>query len=173
MATVRVLLCIICLIGSGRCWGAERSALENRQAILAAALSQLHVKELTGKNDGVEVEAYLRYVGFGKGYAWCAAYVSWCHARAGLKAPKTAWSPALFPASRVVAKPDPGIVFGIYFASLGRIAHCGFVESVKGDFVHTLEGNTNVEGGRDGQGVYRRVRHKRTNHRYADWTKNN
>lgn len=38
------------------------------------AFTQLHVRELTGRNDGPEVEKYLKSVGLGKGYAWCMAF---------------------------------------------------------------------------------------------------
>jgi len=63
----------------------------------------------------------------------------------------------------------PGLVMGIYFPSLGRIAHCGIVERLQGDFVYVIEGNTNVAGSREGDGVYRRLRHKRSIASYAAW----
>ncbi|RZK80550.1 MAG: CHAP domain-containing protein [Pedobacter sp.] len=167
MAAIRFLLCIFCIVGFGRCWGAERNSIAD--GVLAIAKSQLHVREKTGKNDGVEVEAYLTYVGFKRGNPWCAAYVSWVFFKAGYPLPRTAWSPALFPAAKVVKEPKPGWVFGIYFPDLKRIGHCGLVEKLQGDFVMTLEGNTNLEGSREGQGVYRRLRHKRTINKYANW----
>ncbi len=130
--------------------------------------SQIGVREKTGKNDGPEVEKYLRYVGLGPGNAWCAALVSWTFGQAGFDQPKTAWSPALFPDKRVVwarkqQKPDgamPGLitynlqrttplsgdVFGIYFSELKRIAHCGFVDEWDGKWCTTVEGNTNDAG---------------------------
>jgi len=133
------------------------------------ARAELGVRELTGKNDGIKVEGYLKYVGFKKGNPWCAAYVSWVFKQAGYPAPKTAWSPALFPTDHLEKEPSVGMVFGIYFSDLKRIGHCGLVENLQGDFVLTIEGNTNVEGSREGQGVYRRLRHKRTIHKYANW----
>ncbi|MEJ2903222.1 hypothetical protein WAE58_12340 [Pedobacter panaciterrae] len=42
------------------------------------------------------------------------------------------------------------------------------MECLQGDFVQTIEGNTNVEGSREGDGVYRQLRHKRTIAKYAD-----
>lgn len=52
-----------------------------REAIAApwmkTAKSQLGVKEKTGKNDGPEIEKYLKTVGLGSGYAWCAAFINW------------------------------------------------------------------------------------------------
>ncbi len=166
----------------------ERRAIVVKR-VLDIARAQLGVREKTGNNDGVAVESYLKYVGFMKGNPWCAAYVCWVFGQAGYLAPRTAWSPALFPLDRLVKQESSsppslrlprllrgnkgadikGLVFGIYFPGLKRIGHCGLVDGIQGDFIITLEGNTNVEGSREGQGVYRRLRHKRTIYKYADW----
>lgn len=45
------------------------------------------------------------------------------------------------------------------------------VTHVKNDLVYSIEGNTNVNGSREGDGVYRRVRHVRSIYRFADWLK--
>lgn len=184
MGTVRVFLCIVLLVGTGRCWGAGRSDVRGlpRDArndviarngaisrLLTIAQSQLGVREATGNNDGVQVEKYLAYVGFKKGNPWCAGFVSWCFGQAGYGAPRTAWSPALFPPKRLVFEPSPAMVFGIYFESLKRIGHCGLVESTRDGIVYTIEGNSNSEGGREGNGVFRRLRHKRTIKAFANW----
>ena len=65
-------------------------------------LAEVGVTERTNRNDGERVAEYLRYTGLGEGYAWCAAFVSWCFSRAGYEAPRTAWSPALFPSKRII-----------------------------------------------------------------------
>jgi len=52
----------------------------------------------------------------------------------------------------------PADVFGIWFNSMGRVAHVGLVEKNEGDWIVTIEGNTNGGGSRDGDGVYRRRR---------------
>ncbi len=52
----------------------------------------------------------------------------------------------------------PADVFGIWFHSMGRVAHVGLVERNEGEWLVTLEGNTNGGGLRDGDGVYRRRR---------------
>ena len=137
--------------------------------LLHIAKSQIGVREATGNNDGYQVEQYLAYTGNKKGEAWCAAFVSWVFGKAGYTAPRTAWSPSLFPKARQVKMVAPATVFGIYFPDKKRIAHAGLVENIKHDWVTTIEGNTNIVGSRDGDGVYRKLRHARTIRYYADW----
>ncbi|MBB2149176.1 CHAP domain-containing protein [Pedobacter sp. LMG 31462] len=128
--------------------------------------SQIGVRELTGKNDGKSVEAYLKYVGLGKGYAWCAAFTCWTLNQASIKNPKSAWSPDMFPSANVIYSktdkenitPEQGDVFGIYFPDKKRIAHVGFIHKWGKSEVITVEGNTNQAGSREGDGVYRKRR---------------
>jgi hypothetical protein len=141
----------------------------NRELIISIARSQLGIREATGKNDGVAVESYLAYTGNKKGEAWCASFVSWVYGKAGLGQPRSAWSPALFPLAKQTKIPLPADVFGIYFTSLKRVAHCGLVEVTRGNWVRTIEGNTNADGAREGDGVYRKLRHRRTITVYANW----
>lgn len=144
----------------------------HRSTILRIAQSQLSVREATGKNDGEEVEAYLSYIGTNKGEPWCASFVSWVYGKAGFVKPKTAWSPSLFPLARQTLNPLPADVFGVYFSRLKRIAHCGLVESRQGNWIYTIEGNTNNGGSREGDGVYRKLRHQRSIKYYANWVSN-
>jgi len=137
--------------------------------LVELAQGELWVREATGNNDGARVEGYLASVGLKKGQPWCAAFVSFVFKQAGYVAPRTGWSPSLFPVARLVKAAAPGNVFGIYFPALKRIAHCGFVARQDGDWISSIEGNTGTGGGRDGDGVHRRKRHKRTVNRYADW----
>lgn len=178
---------IICLIGIGRNWnpgsrnlvdsaqfGHHRLlsvALQNKSAlrVLNIAKAEIGVRELTGNNDGIKVERYLAYVGFKKGNPWCAAFVSWVFSQAGYHKPITAWSPALFPISKRTPIANPAAIFGIYFPEYGRIAHCGLIEKQEGDWLVTIEGNTNLNGSREGDGVYRKRRHLRTIKYFADW----
>lgn len=177
MATVRILVGIICfaLVGGSRL--PERnllkdaSEIENRKKLIAIATQELGVREQSGNNDGPRVEAYLKYIGLGKGHAWCAGFVSWLYGKAGFPKPRTGWSPALFPANRQVKTPLPGDVFGIYSPVLRRIAHAGLVTGIKEDWILTIEGNTNVQGNREGDGVYAKRRHVRTISKYANWLK--
>ena len=137
--------------------------------LLNIAMSQVGISEATGNNDGPEVEKYLRYTGKQKGEPWCAAFVSWVFSQAGFTQPRTAWSPSLFPKSKLVKQSAPAMVFGIYFKDKGRIAHVGLVEKLQHDWLYTIEGNTNVVGSREGDGVYRKIRHLKTIKSFADW----
>ena len=130
--------------------------------------SQLGVREATGKNDGKAVESYLKVTGNTKGAPWCAAFVSWCHLQAEIKAPLSAWSPDWFKSNIVYRRDwrkqypeaEPGMVFGIWFQNLGRVAHVGFIDGEDANSYTTIEGNTNEAGSREGDGVYRKKRLK-------------
>ena len=173
---------MFCLIGIGGSRLFNRSIvgyglaseLRSAAAVIRAAQKEIGVKEL-GQNTGPRVDQYGAYVGI-KRLAWCAAFVSFVFREAGYPAPRTAWSPSLFPAKRQVKTPEAGAVMGLYYPSLGRIGHCGIVCAVRGDWVETVEGNTSCgaclvsrDEERNGDGVWRRMRHRRTIHCYADW----
>ncbi|WP_026903234.1 CHAP domain-containing protein [Pedobacter glucosidilyticus] len=139
---------------------------------------EIGTREKSNRNDGSRVESYLQYTGHSKGAPWCAAFVSWCLGKAGISNPQTAWSPALLPQKRIIWKntwqqekiqPQAGDVFGIWYASKKRIAHCGFIDAWGDSIIITVEGNTNEAGSREGDGVYRKRRLKRTLYAVADW----
>jgi hypothetical protein len=151
--------------------------------VVELARTQLGVREATGRNDGEQVEEYLRATELGPGYAWCAAFVTWVHQGCGADHPALgAWSPNWF-TQRVIyhygrltygqrgyERPQPGDVFGIYFPSKRRIAHVGIIEAwPRGGRFITIEGNTNSAGSREGDGVYRKRRVKRQIEKVARW----
>lgn len=157
--------------------------LTKREEVKKIYDSQIGVREKTGTNDGIEVEKYLKHVGLGKGYAWCAAFVSWGYSEANVVNPKSAWSPAMLPASKVIyqsnhkdkkATPGVGDTFGIWFNNLKRVAHVGFVDEwpTSGSYAFTVEGNTNDAGSREGDGVYRKRRLKSQIYQVADFISN-
>lgn len=120
-----------------------------RERIIDIAVQEIGVREATGSNDGSRVEEYLAYTGLGKGYAWCAAFASWCYGQAGRSAPRNAWSPALFPKARRYTKEQvqgsavwPADLFAIHNQSLGRINHVGIVQKKQGNWIITVEGNS-------------------------------
>ena len=165
------VLCFIAL-GRGRLPDSYLLAakeVQERERIVSIARSELGIREATGRNDGKRVEEYLSVCGLPKGHPWCAAFVSWVFKQAGFAHPRTAWSPAMFNTSVNVKQARPAVVFGLYFDHLKRIGHVGLVERAEGDWLVTIEGNTNISGSREGDGVYRKRRHRKTVYRYADW----
>jgi hypothetical protein len=169
MATIRILLGIICFAVVGSSWGADRNRITDgdTRTVIETAKKEIGVRE-SAENAGPRVDQYNAYVGLKKA-PWCASFVSWCFGQAGYSQPRTAWSPSLFPTDRLAKNPVAGMVLGIYFEHLKRIGHCGVVEEVKNDWVYSIEGNTNLKGSREGDGVHRRIRHVRSIHRFANW----
>jgi hypothetical protein len=147
----------------------------SRNAVKVVYTSQIGVREATGSNDGKVVESYLKVTGLSKGYAWCAAFVSWTFEKAGVKAIKSAYSPSWFPRNKTIWKqgkgsqPQQGDVFGIWFSNKNRIAHVGFVDSWGAKEVITVEGNTNEAGSREGDGVYKKRRLIRQIYAVSNW----
>jgi hypothetical protein len=135
------------------------------------AFSQLHVREKTNKNDGVEVEQFLKAVGLGAGYAWCMAFVFWAFLKSSLElvmgnpVPKTAGVMDCYAKAKkkylVVGEPKRGDQFIMDFGK--GTGHTGIVTSAKNGRVYTIEGNTSADPtfageDREGNGVFERNR---------------
>jgi len=141
----------------------EESLTDIQQRIYTA---EIGVRESGGNNRGKRIKEYLAVTNLGEGYAWCAAFICWVNEEAGIQHPASAWSPTVglyrtiyrrggeFPTS-----PD-GLVFSLYYKKLKRIGHVGFIEDIRSEEVVTVEGNTNGDGSRDGDGVHKKVRPK-------------
>lgn len=159
---------------------------------LEVAASQVGVRESPkNSNRGPEVDRYLESVGLGGGYAWCAAFVYWCAketagGRGLTEVPlvKTSWTPSIWNWARKRSlgvepeevlnrkvKLDPGCLFLLHGMVDGRarVKHVGFVASSEGGFIHTIEGNTNKAGSREGGGVYRLRRKISSVYRFVNY----
>jgi hypothetical protein len=140
---------------------------EFTEKVLNIAAGEVGVRE-TKPNRGPRVDEYHAYAGRDPALAdsWCCQFVGWCFGHAaealGIEDP-------LFPSSSVfrmwnanassrVTDPLPGDVFLIDHGD-GK-GHCGIVTGIGfGEGVlTTCEGNTNVNGSRNGDGVYNRTR---------------
>lgn len=138
----------------------------NPPTLVEIYLSQVGVREKTGHNDGREVEQYLHSVGLGKGYAWCSAFVKWCLDSAGINNRITAWAPTacnpddvVWNGKRFVKQPQEGDIFCLYYPRLKRVGHTGFFhKQINSSVYESVEGNTNAQGSREGDGVYRKKR---------------
>lgn len=133
-------------------------------------------------NRGPFVAECLKTTGLPEGHPWCAAYTT----RVGLAALGAAW-PVLKSASvqmqaewaakrncRLVATKTPalpGDLFCLYYPTLKRFAHIGFVVSVKPDgrTIETLEGNTSGNGSREGWVVASKTRVLTARDRLIRW----
>ncbi len=155
---------------------------------LKAAQGQIGQTESPkGSNRGEMINKYLRSVGLNPGYAWCQAFVYWCYEEAAKQIgirnpmPKTAgvydcWNRCAIEVKgqatsvltmlreSVARQPEvlqPGDQFILTFGKLS--GHTGIIERVaievgEDPVLHTIEGNSNTDGSREGYAV---VRHKR------------
>ncbi|MGH1565778.1 CHAP domain-containing protein [Mumia sp. DW29H23] len=115
--------------------------------------------------EGSNKNPYADIAGHANGQPWCATFIV-----AGLKkndiplvdGTNSAFTPTMQKgfkqAGRLHDRPRAGDVGFVFYPELGRIGHVFFVEKVDGDFVKTIEGNTNLDGSRTGIGVFRHRR---------------
>lgn len=139
--------------------------------VVKVAISQIGVMEVPpGSNKGPVVNKYLASVGLPPGLFWCAAFVYWCFDQEALKSGRTNplvktghvmthWNKTKgkkILTADAVDKPSlikPGQIFMMNTG--GSSGHTGIIEKVDGGFVHTIEGNSNNAGSRNGIGVFR------------------
>ncbi len=142
---------------------------EKRKCVKELYDSQVGVREIGGENRGAHVEMYLAITGLGPGYAWCSSFVSWVYFHTGVQAPISAWVPSFALKNKRIyqrgkflkQRPQSGDVFMIWYHKLNRPAHIGFVDQWGEKWITTVEGNTNDNGSREGDGVYRKRRLKK------------
>ncbi len=137
------------------------------QEALFVAQTQIDIRE-EGNNGGPEVRRYLKACGLKEGYPWCMAFVYWCvnvaAERFSAPNPLVKTAGVLDQWNRVTVRKIPGRSSGvkpgdIFIMDYGKgLGHTGFVERVSGLYIHTIEGNTNDEGSREGYEVARRQR---------------
>lgn len=159
-----------------------------QRALIAAAAAEVGVRESpAGSNRGPRVDEYQRADWLkGEGYAWCAAFVCWCVARAAGEKPSftlplTAgawdfeqWARGKYgpvPGWRIIGDQEPIRTGDIVIFTF---SHIGIAETdeISGT-IETIEGNTNSAGSREGDGVYRKTRRRsqiRSALRYAPVT---
>lgn len=132
-------------------------------------LSQSGLKE-EGNNHGQAVQLFLKATGLNGGYAWCMAFVYWAFNEAAkelnIANPLIRTAGVLRQWNEISSNwkftkfPQVGDIFIMDFGK--GTGHTGMVTKVEGKFIHTIEGNTNADGSRNGDGVYERVRNQST-----------
>jgi len=165
-----ITLVICCGLSVGGCYG---GISPQRKCVLNTAISQIGVKEEYA-NGGKEVNKYLKTVGLPGGYYWCAAFVKWVYNTCGIKTSgaQNGAARSFFATNKTyfvrgksgsLDFSQTGDVVGFYYNNLGRIGHIAIVERQDGsNGLLTIEGNTAEDGGRNGDGVYRKRRTKRS-----------
>ena len=176
MAKTYFLICVLLI--TGICGSASGQCLPVREELAKTYLAEVGTREEGGNNRGSRVAEYLRSTGLSEGYAWCAAFVKWVYTQHSIDTRgANAWSPSWFPDGRLIyrrdrranGQPQPGDVFGLYYANLKRIGHVGIVHQWGDDWVITVEGNTNEGGSREGDGVFKKKRLKRQIYAVSDY----
>ena len=152
---------------------------------VAKAEDAKHVREVGGMNRGPDVEKYQRSVAMSPGSPWCAAFVSFCVIQAKGLAVSPLWCSGsaitlwhrgtrrMLPEGYTTPektdyqlKVRPGMIWvrakdgdGAISARRGTWlqGHCGIVVAVDAEGFHTVEGNTNGAGSREGDGVYSKL----------------
>ena len=138
--------------------------------VIEIAQTQVGVMEAPpGSNGGLQVDQYLASVGLPTGNYWCASFVYWCFENAAKELNKKNpliktggcvdhWNRTkgkkILPvdAKNNPSLVKPGQIFILNFG--GGQGHTGIVKKVEGGFLHTIEGNSNNDGSRNGIGVF-------------------
>lgn len=158
-----------------------RTSFTLRVRAVGIALTKKGIKELTGNNDGVEIEAILRKVGLNKGHPYCQAgiYDSFDIAAHELSVinpvPRTAGVLDCYnkanKAGFLVTEPELGDQFFMDFG--GGKGHAGLIiKRLPNNKLHTIEFNTSEDPtipseDRDGGGVFERIRNMSSIKGYA------
>lgn len=134
-----------------------------RMVLIAAYLCDVVKVREVKPNEGFWVNRILARTGLGPGYAWCAAFISFCADLAeydiGPKKGRAAvrnWFDWAKKDNRVGFKPRRGDLYG-WVNPDGR-GHIGIATNIVGGKVLGIEGNTNAQGSREGDGAYRKER---------------
>ena len=133
--------------------------------LLEIARRQIGTKESPPNSNNVRYNTwyYGREVS-GAAYPWCMVFVQWVFDQASVKLPtRTASCGALMRAAKaagcwVTKGYQPGDVVIYDFPGGAATDHCGIVESVDGNYISAIEGNTSSASDADGGAVERRAR---------------
>lgn len=142
--------------------------------LIAESLSYIGVME-HGKNKGEFVQMFQSHIGAAVQEPWCMSFVQFCIAKIDtLCAFFDSTRSKIFQSEHCLTvwnntdqslkrdKPEPGFVV-IWRHGASSSGHTGIVVKVKEDKILTVEGNTNVAGSREGDGVYLKERNKNFN----------
>ena len=142
---------------------------KNVERSLAAVLeSQVGVVEVpAGSNYGGKVTEYLKSAGISYPAPWCAAFVNWGCQQLGLPG-YGAWVPSWYKPQLEIPRPRRDAWGLVYYERMQRYGHIFVVSRVcDNGMIQTIEGNTNMDGSREGTGVYQRFRNPEAHRFFA------
>ena len=125
---------------------AELVALAASQVGYHEKASNANLDDFYANSGSNNYNKYARDIGVANGYAWCATFIWWCMRTANV--PESAYP------SRTTVTRDWFNERGLYrargtytpkpgdYVVFGNVAHCGIVESVSGNTMCTIEGNS-------------------------------
>lgn len=136
-----------------------------------AAKSQVGYHEGKTGTHWNNIQKYAPAIGFTNGLAWCDTFVNWVFVIAGIRIPSGAKSAGCAVSVNAYKKNGrftqyPGIGFQVFYGSGGG-AHTGIVCDYDATYIYTVEGNTNVNGSAEGDGVYDKKRVRRDAYVYG------
>lgn len=131
--------------------------------IAAARIGEREIR----RNSSPWIDRFLSAVGLNPGYAWCASFVYWSLIAAGWPADKLPqrrkaagvvnWARWAEQNGLLTDEPRRGDLM-FWVNPDGVTGHIGFITSAVGITLKTIEGNTDGDGSREGDGVYRKSR---------------
>ncbi|WJN63203.1 endolysin [Streptomyces phage phiScoe45] len=147
------------------------------QKVLSIASGEVGTHEKKSGGHWVNDSKYNRWFGKipgygqdGYGWPWCAAFVAWVAHEAGVSNlyPKTASCEAGVSWWKKLGRWSeyPAVGAQVFFGPGGG-THTGLVVRYDADYIYTVEGNTNVNGSAEGDGVYERKRERRSANVYG------
>lgn len=147
---------------------ASASDTDLASLVIQYAQKNIGEKEVEA-NSSPLIDRMLKEVGLKAGDPWCAAAISYWVKLASIqlgKHPEFVYGGSVYKIwaknqKLVIAKPVPNCIFCIDHGLSkqgNKIGHTGLVIGVSNDVVATVEGNTNKDGSRNGDGVYARTR---------------
>lgn len=155
------------------------------EAFILEATRYVGENEAAGPNRSVRIDYWnLETIGTwedfprgARGAPWCASFMF----AAGRQSLGVAWPCPRTASAQVLVdwakehgifytqKPQRGDLFVIYYPELGRYGHVGVITGVKPKTIDTVEGNTNIDGSREGYGAYRKNRTPNERYGYIRW----
>lgn len=136
------------------------------QKALEIASTQVGEQEKPlGSNWGHPVQDYLASVGIHTPASWCMSLMYWCFNQASIILNKvnplfkTGGCLYQFQKSKAAHYQKIPAIGDMFIMDEGHgLGHTGIIESIDGNNLHTIEGNTSENGSREGIAVQRKIR---------------